>query len=382
MYIEGKGLTGIKIKLELMVIFLLIVSFIKYLQEYFRKRDHITSLMLSSLILCIFSEIAFTQYFIVYDIYNYLGHVFRIIAFFIIFRVMFVTNVQKPYYELAKAKNKIKSYADNLDVIVEQRTRELSQINQKLLDDLEYARDIQKAMLPSVLPDSKKVSFSPKYFPAEKVGGDYYNIFKIDSHNIAMCIGDVSGHGVSAAMLTVFLNQSIQAVKEEADSGHIKINTPSQVLKSMFNDYNKASFKDEVYIVFFYSILNLNKMELTYSSAGLNVTPVILREGGIVDLEMEGFPICKIGEFYNVEYQNITVKLQKGDRIIICTDGLIEAENPYKEQYSFQRMKETLIKISGKSNKEIADYLEKDVFEFIDGNPIKDDITFIVTQIN
>ena len=382
MYIEGKGLTEIKIKLEIFVIVIIGITLVKYTIEYVKERNIMVNILIVSFILAIFSEISFTQYVGLYDINNNLGHFYRIIAFFLLFKVRVVNCVQIPYRELAIARDEIKSHADNLDRIVEERTCQLISSNQRLLDDLEYARDIQKSMLPSVLPELDGVSFCSKYLAAEKLGGDYYNIFRINHDNIALCIGDVSGHGVSAAMLTVFLNQSIHAVSEEQNGGKQKINAPSQVLKNIFDTFNKANFKDEVYIVFFYAILDINKMELTYSSAGLNVIPLILRNDNTVEIEIRGFPICKIAEIIEVEYEDRTIKLQKGDNIVICTDGLIEAENDKKEQYTHERLKKVLSGLAGKSCSEIADYLEEDVLRFIGNRPVKDDITLVLMEIN
>jgi hypothetical protein len=84
-----------------------------------------------------------------------------------------------------------------LDKIVAQRTEEINLIHQKLLDDLEYARDIQLSMLPKTMPDMPGTVFEARYFPAERVSGDFYNIFKLNETKIGIYIGDVSGHGAT-----------------------------------------------------------------------------------------------------------------------------------------------------------------------------------------
>jgi len=104
-------------------------------------------LLCVSLEITIFSETAFVLYFSVYDIYNYLGHVYKFIAFFIIFRAIFINDIQEPYRKLSKAKEKLRNHAENLDMMIRERTRELENLNQKLMQDLKYARDIQKSFL-------------------------------------------------------------------------------------------------------------------------------------------------------------------------------------------------------------------------------------------
>ncbi len=380
MYVEGKGLTDIKIYLEYFVIFLFIVSFIRSLYVYLKSKNTLLMLFMFALIICIFSEVAFTQYFSIYDFYYFFGHFLRIVAFFIIFRISFIFSVQEPYYELNRAKDEIKHYADNLDVLVENRTNELKKMNQKLMEDLEYAKGIQMAMLPSQLPDGPEVSFCAKYFPAEQVGGDYYNVFKIDEHNVAICIGDVSGHGVSAAMLTVFLNQSIKTVRETGGN-KVEILKPSEVLKSIYDSFNKTNFNEEIYIVFFYAVFNLNSRELVYSSAGLNAAPVVIKDGKITEVEMIGFPICKIDEIYKVSYVDLSIKLSEGDKILFYTDGLIDTKNSRKEPYSSGKLFNVLLSNQDKSCSDISNALEKDIFEFKGDYPLEDDITFLLMHI-
>lgn len=211
-----------------------------------------------SMVLSIYSEIAFTQYASVYDIYNYLGHIYKFLAFFIIFKVMFINNIRKPYIELYDAKQEIKHYADNLDLLVQTRTEELRKLNNQLMDDLRYAKDIQKAVYPSRLPQEREVVFDTRYFAAEIVSGDFYNIFRRDEDNIAFFIGDVSGHGVPAAMLTVFVNQTVRTILD-IELGIIK---PSKVLNSIYKSFNETNFKEEVYIVMIYALYNKRKRYL------------------------------------------------------------------------------------------------------------------------
>lgn len=381
MYIEGTGLTPLKINLEYVIIFFLIVAIIKFVHIYIHSKDALIEYLCCALILSVFSEIAFVSYNSVYDIYNYLGHVYKVIAYFIIFRIMFIYNVQKPYVELSAARNEIKNYADNLDKLVVQRTQELQNTTQKLLDDLEYARSIQKALLPSVLPKEEEVSFSARYYPAETVGGDYYNIFKLDESHIALCIGDVSGHGVSAAMLTVFLNQSITATKE-LDSNKVEIFSPSQVLKNIYESFNRTNFRDDVYIVLFYSVYNFKTRNLTYASAGINVPPLLLSiSKEVKEIEVSGFPICKFAEFYKADYEEKTILLQKGDKVVFYTDGLIDAENSEMAKFSEDRLKNTLINNYSQSNNLLADMIIKDVFTFVGDVRLKDDVTLLIMEV-
>lgn len=381
MYIEGQGLTALKIGLEYVIALLLAVTMFKFMGDYRNTKDYSYIALASAMLLNLFSEYAFISYGSVYDIYNYIGHVYKVIYAFIFFRVIFVKHVQTPYFELYKAKNQLKEHARNLDRLVEERTHELKGINNKLLEDLEYAKDIQKSLMPSRLPREPEVDFFARFFPAERVSGDFYNVFKLDDKNICIYIGDVSGHGVSAAMLTVFVTQNIKSLDKE--NGKIELVRPSQVLNNLYKSFNKMSFKEEVYIVMMYGIYNTDTKELTYASAGINVQPLIIDSTSqtVVQLDIKGFPICKLIDFYSGEYKDVVIKLNRGDKMIFYTDGLVEAKNKGGEVFSQSRLVSILNKNISQGGGELSKTITREVFGFMDYGELKDDITFVLMDI-
>ena len=148
MYVEGIGITPTKVALEYVVIGFLALGGIMYFQQYVRGKDYSNFLFTVALTISIFSELAFVQYDSVYDIYNYVGHAYKIIAYFIIFRIAFINNIERPYRALYDARDKLREYSGDLNRRVFERTKELNLLNKKLLDDLEYAREVQNAILP------------------------------------------------------------------------------------------------------------------------------------------------------------------------------------------------------------------------------------------
>lgn len=381
MYIEGLGLTKTKIILEVVVMLLFLTAILSLLNEYRKRFDSFLIVLSCALLIGIFSELSFTLYTDVYGIYNFLGHLLKFVMYFIIFRVVFIQNIKQPYLDLSIANEEVKNYADNLDKIVEQRTEQINEIHQKLLDDVEYARDIQRAMLPKELPNSQRAVFEACYFPADRVGGDFYNVFRIDETKVGMYIGDVSGHGVSAAMLTVFLNQSFKAKKENA-LGVKETLLPSEALTNLYFDFNQTNFNSEVYIVLLYGIFDLSTMEFTFASAGLNVPPMIVSNSGEVsELVIKGFPICKFPDSHPVEYYNSIVKLNKGDKVLFYTDGLIDAENQDRKIYSDLRLKTLLHKDKHLNASQLSKSITEHVFKFIKDCKLRDDITFFVMEV-
>lgn len=381
MYIEGTGLTAIKKSLEYIVMVTFAITFIRLVLLYRKTGDELQILFSISLLLNIFAEFAFVSYYSVYDVFNYLGHIYKFIASFVVFRAVFIHSVQKPYAELHQARQRLQAYVENLDRIVDARTRELQQINRKLIEDLDYARDIQKAMLPSMLPRENEVCFDARYFPAERVSGDFYNIFKLDEQHIGVYIGDVCGHGVPAAMLTVFLNQSIKMINDE-DPDRSEITNPATVLKNVYKAFNDTNFRDEIYLVMLYGIYNTKNRKFEYASAGINVPPLIVKSDGTVEeLSVAGFPICKFAEFYSGDYEDTSIQLEKGDKILFYTDGLVEAENGDGDAYSEHRLKQVVKENFQMSDGMMAEEISKSVFSFAGEKPLKDDITYCIMEV-
>jgi sigma-B regulation protein RsbU (phosphoserine phosphatase) len=251
------------------------------------------------------------------------------------------------------------------------------------LEDLEYARDIQKAILPDKLPCNDQLTFEAKYYPAERVSGDFYNIFKLDEYRIGMYIGDVSGHGVPASMLTVFFNQSIKTARE-LDGNRVEIIQPSKVLENLYDLYNRMNFKDEMYILVLYAIYNIETRELVYSSAGMNASPLLIKSNNeVMEINITGLPICKLKNILPANYTDKTIQLAEGDRVFFYTDGLVELNNKSTaEAFTLEQLKEFLSSNNGSSCQELYRELETKIKQVSGINELKDDITFFMLQIN
>lgn len=382
MYIEGIGLTKIKIIMEYFIIFTMVTSIFIIAVEYERTRSRREYMAMVALVFLIFSEFAFTNYGSVYDAFNYLGHIYKIIAYMLLYKAIYIENVSGPYRELKKARNELKEYSDNLNSLVKQRTKELEDMNAVLMNDIEYAKEMQRCLMPAQMPQDSSVSFHAEYLPAERLSGDFFNVVKLDENNIAVYMGDVSGHGVSAAMLTVFAYQNIVPLKEEEDSS-AEIISPGYVLKTIYKNFNKTNFNVETYIVMFYGIYNIKSKLFTYASAGMNVSPYIVKKtGDVLELNSKGFPICKLGEYIMPFYDDRTVQLESGDKMMIYSDGLVEAKNKIGEIYGQQNMMEFLKNNSSLNAGDLEIKIKNNLYNHIghDGR-LMDDATFLIMEV-
>ena len=382
MYIEEEGLTWIKIFLEYIVIFILALTFIFTEREYRKTKSDREFQFMLALLLLMFSEFAFTNYGSIHDAFNYIGHLYKVIAFSLLYKTIYIENVSIPFREMKKAKNKLRQYSDNLNITIQERTKELVELNEVLLSDIEYAKEMQRCLLPAQMPKNMSVSFDAVYLPAEKLSGDFYNVVKLDENNIAIYIGDVSGHGISAAMLTVFAYQNIIQLKEKIKCDE-EIIKPEVILKTIYNSFNKTNFAEEQYIVMLYGIYNIKDRTFNYSSAGINVQPYIIKKSGVVhEIDSKGFPICKLGDFIKPTYENRTIQLEIGDKILFYSDGLVDAKNSEEEIYGEKRLKDCLKHNRHLNSKDLNSSIKSDLFNHIGfKNLLMDDVTFLTMDI-
>ena len=216
---------------------------------------------------------------------------------------------------------------------MKQLQEEILKQNIKLRDDLSMARKLQCSLLPKEFPEDR-VKFSFLYNPCEALGGDFLDIFKIDDAHLGLYVADVSGHGVPASMLTVFLRSAFNK----------KLLSPAEALRELFMEFNRNDLDDDLYITVFYSIFDLEKMTMVYSNAGHNVSPIIFNNAdkNIPELLwLPGIPISRWVE--SPEYKDGFVKLNAGDKLFFYTDGIIEVRNHENEQFGEDRLLNLLL---------------------------------------
>ena len=381
LFIEGYGLTKTKQFLEYIIIIMLVISFIMFLKEYNRTKAAVLPLFLSALIISIFSELAFVSYFNVYDTYNLLGHLYKLIASYAIFKVLFIFNIDFPYSRLDRAEREISRYANNLEDLVTLRTEEINEASLEMVRDLEYAKTIQKAIMSVKHNRYDSLEVYSEYIPYEKIGGDFYGFIDLSEDKLAFFIGDVAGHGIPAAMMTIFMNQKINTEKIFQD-GSNKIYSPKRVLTNLYKEYNKTDFPLEMYAVMLYGIYNKKTRLLTFSSAGLNTYPLIYKENGIVDIyKHTGFPICKYNKDYQPDFKNFQVPLSGGDKVLFYTDGIVDLPNRRGEFFGESRLIKLLKEYGHLPPEKLSQEILKRLRSFAQGVKVNDDIHYIIMEV-
>jgi sigma-B regulation protein RsbU (phosphoserine phosphatase) len=241
---------------------------------------------------------------------------------------------------------------------------------QKMEEDLLIARDIQRNLLPSTLPEYEKYDIAALNVSSKQVGGDYYDVIAIDDEKFYIAIADVSGKGVPASLMMANIQAFLQVICRQ----DLKIDKAT----AMINDLVTANSSEGRFITFFWGYINTKKNTLTYVNAGHN-PPYIIRGDKIIKLSKGGiiFGVMKTPVPYIFE----EVELIKDDVLILYTDGVSEAMNLEFEEYSEERLEKMAKSLVNKSANEILNGIKEDVQIFTQGNLQSDDITMIVIKV-
>jgi len=191
-----------------------------------------------------------------------------------------------------------------------ERDREYSEVQQ----ELDLARRIQLSILPSSFPVSRSFRVAAKYVPMTSVAGDLYDFLVADDHHAGLLIADVSGHGVPAALIA-------SMVKMAATSQRSLVTDPASLLASM-NSALCGNTQGQ-YVTAAYAYLDANSSILHYSAAG-HPAMLLLRDGSVIEIAENGMLLAAVD---SAPYDNTTLPLEPGDRLLLYTDGLLEARN-------------------------------------------------------
>ncbi len=375
LFLEGQEFTLLKNYIAYIIIILHMTSIFFYLKTYKIIQNKYVIILCCGLILSILCEAQFRLYEGIFDIYYLLGHLYRITAIYLIYYSIFKYNIDIPYKEIKKAKDRIKLYASNLEKIVDKRTQEIKKVNERILQEIDYARNIQQSLLPSNELSFKGIDFLANYFPCERLSGDFYDIFEIDENNIGMYILDVSGHGVPAALLTMLSTYFMKSITK-CES---KVLTPDKHLEGIYNEFNNLRLPNEIHIVIFYAVYNNKNKVLTYCSGGMNCYPILFRKDKSYEFldKSHGFPICQCSDFFTPQYVKGKIQLNRGDRIIFYTDGLTD-KNKNKVLNE-----ESLIDIMLNSKDKSIRFLNNEINSRVKKiENLDDDITYFIMEVN
>ncbi|HWG43153.1 MAG TPA: SpoIIE family protein phosphatase [Gemmataceae bacterium] len=233
--------------------------------------------------------------------------------------------------------------------------------------DLAIAADIQRSFLPAAgLPDVGGSDFAlhATMLPAHAVGGDFYDYFALENGQLGVVIGDVSGKGVPAALLMAVTRTLLRACAQRGAA-------PGPCLEEV----NRLLLRDtsaERFVTLFYGIVDARRGELSYANGGHN-PPLLLRASGAVEELPDGGLV--VGVVPGVSYETKSVRLNPGDQLFLYTDGIPEAMNARREQFSLARLLEVVSPLRGAAPEELVNQVVDAVRQFTAGAAQSDDLT-------
>ena len=283
---------------------------------------------------------------------------------------LMVRNTRRDMKHIRESEEKIIQYNEQLEDMVHLRTSELHQSNlslshknSELIRDLRMASRIQHSMIPDNLSHNKQLLCGARYAPVSSVGGDFYDIIKIDEDLYGLLIADVSGHGVPAAIITAMARVFFVTNSRVSD-------VPSEICERVNHEMYQLIGDLEYFLTAYYGILNLKTGLFVYTNAGH--LPALLyrqKENTVEELYASG---TFIGSFPHSEYENHSTTVEPGDRIFLFTDGIIEASNEREEFYSYERVRNFLLQNAQQPPQEIVNALFHDVDVFCESSPSDD----------
>lgn len=239
----------------------------------------------------------------------------------------------------------------------------------RLEEELLVARHIQIGLLPESFPDLKTCEVYGVNISSKQVGGDYFDVIKVDEENYIVAIADVSGKGVPASLLMSNVQASLLALSTEVRS--------FDRLVAKVNNIIYANTTSDKFITFFGGILNIKDRTFTYVNAGHNPPYWVRSDGTLQTLDKGGL---LLGLMPDIVYEFDTIRLAPEEKIVMFTDGVTEAMNEKEEQFEEPRLEKLLQSHRGLSAKECTELIAQEVKAFEGAAPQSDDITVVVIK--
>ena len=187
----------------------------------------------------------------------------------------------------------------------------------KINAETKTAKTIQHSILPIDDTYWNTIAYSSLYIPADDLGGDFYDLLQLNSDEYLLYVADVSGHGIQASLLTIYMLERVRANIEAALAG------PAELLGKLVKDFCSLDIDFSMYVTMVFCKYKKSKRELSIANAGHNCYPLVIRNNGRIEtIPTKGMPVCAIADGMDYEEEIITMK--PGDRLILYTDGIVE----------------------------------------------------------
>ncbi|MGH9748239.1 MAG: PP2C family protein-serine/threonine phosphatase, partial [Candidatus Acidiferrales bacterium] len=252
------------------------------------------------------------------------------------------------------------------ELIQEQRQR------QRLENELSIAREVQEQLFPRSLPELPGLQLAAICRPARTVSGDYYDFIRLGPSRLGIALADISGKGISAALLMASLQASLRS--NAMLDGH----GGTAGLVERLNQHLFKNTSDDRYATFFYAVYDCDTKSLTYTNAG-HLAPFFVHAGKVQQLDEGG---TVVGLFEEVPYTQGSLKVAPGSMLVAFSDGLTEPENVYGEEFGMQRLKDEILRQTSVPPPRLAENLISAAEQWAGSAEQADDITVVVARMD
>jgi len=235
--------------------------------------------------------------------------------------------------------------------------------------ELELAQTVQRSLLPQQVPDTPLLETAAFSRPAQIVGGDYFDFFRFQDGSHGIAIGDVAGHGVSASLHMASVQALLRSMIPTSDAPHEVVGHVNRLL------IHNVRFTN--FVALFLGAFDPETYTLTYCNAG-HIPPLLLTKGRVMWLGPTG---AAIGLVEDMPYRLETLELQPGDVLLLCTDGVTEAENTAGEQFGGERLAAAAMERRESSARDLVQGIRQALETFSAGQPLADDVTIVAYKV-
>lgn len=257
----------------------------------------------------------------------------------------------------------------HLQVDLGRRLREHEVRRQAEKQEWEAASKIQRRLLPQSIPQVPGIEIAAEWLPASAVGGDFFDVARLGEHSVALCVADVMGKGLPAALLMSNLQAAVKSAYAESAAPVQLCETVNHIL---FDNSEPGQF-----VTLFYGVVDTQRRIVSYVNAGHNPPRIVRADGTHVQLH-EGGPI--LGEFADLKFVQAQAHLYAGDRLVLYTDGVVEASDSNEQEFGYERLDALLTAGRTLTPKELQERIFSEVIAFC-GSAMQDDATVIVLSV-
>jgi phosphoserine phosphatase RsbU/P len=269
---------------------------------------------------------------------------------------------------------------------LEERDRVIRRKNEQMETDLLMATELQQALMPNVYPSfsagpdqaSTRLRFYHRYLPASMMGGDFFHIARLSDDTAGICICDVMGHGVRAALITAMLRALIETHAAQATD-------PGRFLTELNSEFTRI-LKQTGTLVFatvLYCVINIRGRYARFARAG-HPAPLRLRRTAdevAAVASGEGSSGPAMGLIPNAQFKTTEAKLALGDLLLFFTDGVIEVENKSGRDLGIEGLRESIRSKLDQPTESLLDAIISDVYKFADSTVLTDDACLVVAEL-